>query len=184
MTFLLRVLASGALAGAASALVAAACSRIENRHAARSINAIAHIYDGGPPRRQDGERNRNTWIGLGLHLGASLWWAAFFEGFFGRAARRSVRNAVLAGSAMATTAYVVDYGVVSRRFRPGFEQFLSWRSMFAIYASIAAAFALSARLSRLEDHQVEDRQKGQEGRDTERSPEGVVAPIERRQRTP
>jgi hypothetical protein len=180
MTFLLRVLASGALAGAASALVAAACRRAENRHAARSINAIAHIYDGGPPRRSDGERNRNTWVGLGLHLGASLWWATFFEALFGRTARRSTRNAVLAGGAMATTAYVVDYGIVSRRFRPGFEHFLSWRSMFAIYASIAAAFALSARLSRLEDHQVEDRQEGEEGGDAERRPEGVITPVERR----
>jgi hypothetical protein len=141
-----RILASGLYAAAASAVAAAACSRMENRHAARSLNAIAHIYDGGEPPARDGPRGRNTAVGLALHTGASLWWALFFEALFGRRARRSTRDAVLGGSVISVAAYLVDYHVVSRRFQPGFEAHLSRASMFAVYASLAAGFAAAARL--------------------------------------
>lgn len=177
-----RIVASGIAAGALSAVVAAACSRIENRHAARAINAVAHIYDGGAPPRADGPARRNTWIGLGLHTGASVWWAAFFEGIFGRRARSSMAGALAGGATVAAAAYVVDYHVVSKRFQPGFERYLSGPSMFAVYASLALAFALSARSRRLRDHQVEDRHEGEERRDAERDPDRVITPETRRQR--
>jgi hypothetical protein len=148
----------------------------------RPLNAIAHIYDGGPPRKGNGPAHRNTLVGLALHGGASVWWAAFFEGLFGRAAERSSAKAAAGGATIAAFAYVVDYGVVGRRFRPGFEKFLSGPSMFAVYASLAAAFALSARLRGLRDHQVEDRDEGEERRDAQAGPEPVVAPEPLRQR--
>jgi hypothetical protein len=176
-----RVLAGGAAAAIASALVAAACSRAENRHAARPLNAVAHIYDGGAPRKEDGPGRRNTLIGLALHAGASVWWAAFYEALFGRAARRSPSEAVAGGATIAAAAYVVDYHVVGERFRPGFERFLSGRSLFAVYAALAAGLALSAQLSRLRDHQVEDHDERQERRNAKRRPQAVVAPEERRQ---
>ena len=49
---------------------------------------------------------------------------------------------------VAAIAYVVDYYVVHRRFRPGFEAYLSPRAMFAVYAALAAGFALSSRQRR------------------------------------
>jgi hypothetical protein len=141
-----RAIFSGLCAAAASAGAAAACSLFENRHAARPLNAIAHIYDGGEPPARDGPRRRNTAIGLALHTGASLWWALFFEAIFGRQARRSTRDALLGGSVIAAAAYAVDYHVVGRRFQPGFEAHLSRGSMLAIYAALAAGFAAAARL--------------------------------------
>jgi hypothetical protein len=164
LSFLARTLASGAAAAVASAAVAALCSRVENRHAARPLNAVAHIYDGGAPPERDGPGHRNTFIGLALHAGASMWWAAFFEGLWGRLARRSTPSALLGGAAIAASAYV------------RFERFLSARSMFAVYAALAAGLALGSRLGRLGDHQVEDRDERDERRHAEARPEDVIAP--------
>ncbi len=177
-----RVLLSGAFAAAASAAAAALCSRVENRHAERPLNAIAHIYDGGAPPARDGRNRRNTFVGLGLHTGASLWWAAFFEGLFGRRARRGTRQALLGGATVAAMAYVVDYHIVGRRFRPGFEAHLSRRSLLAIYAALAAGFAAAARSSRLHHHEIEDGDERGERRPAEPRPGGAVAPEQRRQR--
>lgn len=155
---------------------------MENGHAARPMNAVAHIADGGPPPAHDGPFHRNTALGFATHLGASVWWAAFFEGLFGPSARSSSRDALAGAASVAATAYVVDYHVVSKRFRPGFERYLSSSGMLAVYASLAAAFALSARLRRLDHHQVEDGDKRDESRPAERRPDGVVPPEQRRQR--
>jgi hypothetical protein len=57
---------SGTLASVTSALAALACSRLENRHGARSMNAVAHIYDGGAPPARDGSGGRNAWLGFGI----------------------------------------------------------------------------------------------------------------------
>ncbi|HWI35851.1 MAG TPA: hypothetical protein VNU64_05300 [Burkholderiales bacterium] len=142
-----RILASGAAVSAVSALTAFACSQRENGHGARPLNAIAHIYDGGDPPAHDGENRRNTALGLAIHTGACVFWAVLFESFLGRRARQNIGNAAAAGAATAATAYVVDYYVVHPRFRPGFERYLSSRSMFGVYAAIAAGFAVAALLT-------------------------------------
>ena len=139
------------------------------------MNAIAHIHDGGPPPAHD-RRGRNTAVGFAIHTAASLWWALFLEALPPR------HRAATAASALAALAYVVDYDVVHRRLRPGFEAHLSRASIFAVYASLAAAFALAARLNRrLDDHQEEDRDKRDERRPAERRPHAVIAPEARRQ---
>ena len=142
-----RILASGVVASAASAAAAFACSRRENGHAARPINAITHIYDGGPPVPHDGPNGRNTALGMAIHTGACIFWAVFFETLFGRKARQSVSQALTASAAISATAYAVDYHVVHRRFRPGIEAHLSKRSLVAVYAALAAGFAAAALLS-------------------------------------
>jgi hypothetical protein len=163
-----RIVLFGTLASVASALAAAACSRVENRHAARPINAVAHIYDGGRPPRGEGPGGRNIALGFGIHTLASVWWALFYDKL-----RRP--------AAVAALAYVVDYHVVHRRFRPGFEAHLSAASLFAVYAALAGGFALGSRLERwLDHHEEENAHKGDERRPAERRPPRVVAPEERR----
>ena len=131
-----RVVAAGLLGSAASAAAALIASRIENGHAARPLNAVTHIIDGGPPPAHDGERWRNTLLGFAIHTAASVWWAAFYEPV-------SKRRPVPAAAAVSAVAYVVDYYVVPPRFRPGFEEHLSAGSLFAVYAALAAGFALA-----------------------------------------
>jgi hypothetical protein len=140
-----RILLAGTAGAIASAVAAALASRLENRHAARPINAIAHIYDGGAPPAHDGQGSRNTALGFAIHTAASLWWATFYE--FALKLQSPPRK-LLTGSGIAAIAYVVDYYVVSTRFRPGFEEYLSPRGMFAVYAALAAGFALSSRNGR------------------------------------
>jgi hypothetical protein len=126
-------------------MAAALFSRAENGHAARPLNAIAHIYDGGEPPAHDGVGRRNTLLGAGIHTAASIWWAAFYEA--GLARQRRPRPAAMA-AAIAAIAYVVDYYVVNNRFRPGFEAYLSPRGLAAVYVALAAGYALSARRRR------------------------------------
>jgi hypothetical protein len=142
-----RILASGAAASAFSALAAFVCSRLENGHGARPLNAIAHIYDGGEPPSHDGRNGRNTALGLAIHTGACVFWSVLFEAMLGRRARRGARQAAHAGAPTAATAYVVDYHVVHERFRPGIEAHLSKRSMFGVYAALAVGFAAAALLT-------------------------------------
>jgi hypothetical protein len=141
------VVLSGAAASLGSAAAALACSHLENGHAARPMNAVTHIFDGGEPLPHNGTWSRNTALGFAIHTGASIFWATFFEGLLGRQARQGSGEALACGAAIAAAAYVVDYQVVGERFRPGFERYLSRRSMFAVYAALAAGFAVAALLT-------------------------------------
>jgi hypothetical protein len=69
-----------------------------------------------------------------------VWWAVFYE--LALAEQRRPRRLATA-SAISALAYLVDYFVVSKRLRPGFEAHLSARGMFAVYAALAAGFAFS-----------------------------------------
>jgi hypothetical protein len=149
MGLLWRTLVTGMAGSLASVAAAALCSRLENRHAARAINAVSHIYHGGPPPADEGRGGSNTAIGLSLHTGASIWWAAFHEAFSGPLEKRTPQRTLAAGAATAAMAYVVDYHVVHRRFRPGFEAYLSPASMVAVYAALALGFAtMSQKIAR------------------------------------
>jgi hypothetical protein len=120
------------------------------------MNAIAHIYDGGPPCAHDGANGRNTALGFSIHTAASIWWAVFQEAAL--ALQRRPRPLATA-SALAGLAYVVDYFVVAKRFRPGFEEYLSPPAMFAVYAALATGFAWSGRNRRAD---VRERQHERE----------------------
>lgn len=129
-------MATGIAGSVASAVAALACSHRENGHAARPMNAVTHILDGGVPPAHDGVGRRNTLLGFAIHSAASVFWAAVYE---------PLKRRPLGGAAGITAlAYVVDYYVVGPRFRPGFEAYLTGRSLFAVYAALAAGFAASA----------------------------------------
>jgi len=169
-SFFARVLSSGIAASLASAAAGVLCSRFENRHGARAMNAVAHIYDGGRPPAH-GRGGRNTALGFAIHTAASAWWALFFESL-------PTRHRNQAGAAaVAALAYIVDYHVVNRRLRPGFEAHLSQPSLIMTYAALAAGYAsCSALQRRLHHHQEENRDERDEGRPAERRPKRVIAP--------
>lgn len=123
-----------------------AASRVRNGDSTRPLNAISHIAYGGPPPAAKGRNGVNTLIGFGLHLGASLFWAAIHQTFLPKD-RSSIRRAIPAGAGIASLAYVVDYHVVCERFRPGFEAELSSRALFGVYACFGLGLALGEWLS-------------------------------------
>ena len=149
-----RVLVTGATAALASAFAALVCSRIERGRATPPLNAISHIAWGGGPPAEVGPKGINFATGVALHAGASLFWATPFELAFGRNARRSRAAAWLGSAIISAVAFVTDYYVVSRRFQPGYEAYLSRRGLFAVYAALAAGLALGARSTRLDDHRA------------------------------
>ena len=140
------------------------------------MHAVSHIAWGDPPHAHTGRKTHNLVIGTVTHHGASVFWAVFFEGLFGKRAERSTSAALAGGAAIATCAYITDYHVVADRFRPGFEQYLSDRSLFVVYAALALGLAGAARLRGLYYHQVEDDDKRDERRDAERRPDRVITP--------
>jgi hypothetical protein len=182
-SFLRRTLVTGTVAALFSAVTAIAAGRRTRGHPSAPLNAVSHIAWGGAPPAEPGPAGRNAGIGLALHWGAAVFWAAFFDTLFGRVARRSRRGAIAAGVAVSTAAYVTDYHVVSERFRPGYEAYLSPRGLAAVYAVLALGFALGARLVRLHHHEVGDCVERHEGGDTEDRPDRKVAAEARVERT-
>jgi hypothetical protein len=176
--FIANCLISGTAAGVLSHIASSLCSRMEQGQGQSELpmHAVSHIAWNDAPESHTGRTRHNFVIGSALHHGASIFWATFFEALFGRRAERSTSAALAGGATIAAAAYVTDYHVVSDRFKPGFEAYLSNRSIFWIYAALALGLAGGARLRGLYNHQVEDRDERDERRHAEGSPDPVVAP--------
>jgi len=174
--FIVNCIISGAAAGVLSHIAAAACSRKENARSGLAMEDVSHIAWGDDPR-SPGRRSHTNWVvGALLHHGASVFWATFFETFFGKNAERSTASAIVGGTTIAAGAYLTDYHVVSDRFKPGFEAHLSNTSLVLVYASLAAGLAAAARLRGLYRHQIENRNERNKRRNSQRGPDAVVTP--------
>ena len=110
------VVRTGLVAGVASTAAALLLSRVQSGRAAPAMNAVSHMADGGPPPADSGPRGRNFLLGSALHLGASLFWAAWFEPLAGQAARRRGSNA-WAGAAATALFVQSETGVRPHRRR-------------------------------------------------------------------
>jgi hypothetical protein len=134
--------ASGLWAATLSTLVIAACGRRDDGDGAGVVAApskwvlgdnAAYVRDPGPAQ---------TLLGHCVHTAATIFWAALFERW--RMAQRvpEAPGVVVRGAAVtAAAACLCDYNLTPRRFTPGFERRLSRRSLFWVYASIAAGLA-------------------------------------------
>ena len=141
-------LRAGALATVTSCLALAAVARGEGRSAAQPLNATSHWLHGdgdGAAQRREADL-RHTGIGLATRAAATLFWAAFFEGW--DTARPVTGKAKVVARALAVSALaaVVDYTITPKRFTPGWEYVLSKRAMGAVYVAMAAGFAGTALL--------------------------------------
>ena len=174
--FIVNCFISGAAGGLLSHLAAAAASRAERGRSALPMHAVSHIAYDDAPESHDGRRARDWWAGSALHHGASVFWATFFEAFFGKDAERRTASALVGGATIASAAYLTDYHIVSERFKPGFEAHISDRSLFLIYAALAVGLAAGARLRGLCRHQIENDDESDEGRNAERRPDAVKTP--------
>jgi hypothetical protein len=137
----MRALVSGALAAAAVTLVASLATRRATGSSAAALNATSHFLWGERAARQDRYSTKYTAIGFVANLGASVFWALFYEALRQRR-RRGAARALRDGALVSGLAYVVDYHVVPKRLTPGFELRLSRAALSAVYAALALGLSL------------------------------------------
>jgi hypothetical protein len=138
---------TGTAASLASTAALAVCGVAEIDRPFAPTNAVSHWYWGDRATRKDRFSIRHTVLGYLTHNAASILWAVWYEKLFG--ARRAGQQPVAAlgdAAAIAALAYFVDYRLTPRRLMPGFEQRLSRRSLFAVYACFGAGLALGGAL--------------------------------------
>jgi hypothetical protein len=145
--FIRNGLVIGAVSSLTSTLAVLAGGKRTVGKAAPPMNAVSHIAWGGRPPANPGRGAINMWTGAALHTGACIFWSSIFDLVFRRRRPRSSKQLALGAVQTAALAYVTDYYVVSKRFRPGYEAYLSPASMFAVYAALAAGIALGAALT-------------------------------------
>jgi hypothetical protein len=146
--------------------VAAAASlagkREEGSYAA-PLNATSHIVWGDDAASKDAPSLKYTLTGFLLNHASAIFWALFYEKLLGMdetrrdrvrpknwgkvpadglAERAPFAQPLLDAAVVTAGAYITDYYLVPKRFTPGFEKRLSAKSMFAVYAALAAGLAI------------------------------------------
>lgn len=144
-----RATRSGAIAAATTSACVAWAGARDSGNAIAPINATSHIAWGPSAATVGSVDARHTLVGAALNVGACIFWATFYEKWFGRAAARgAVGTALLGGAVVAAAAYVTDYHVVPRRLTPGWEYRVSRRSLGTVYAVLALSLPLWGLLRR------------------------------------
>lgn len=142
MTRVTGALIDGAVAGAATALTAALCARLEGRPALQPVNAVSHSVWGDEAAEHGEPSLKYTLTGLAVNTLGALFWASIYGAITGRPmARTSIARSIGNALALSGAAYVTDYHLVPRRFTPGFEKPLSPASLLAVFGSLAAGLA-------------------------------------------
>jgi hypothetical protein len=142
-------LVGGTLAGLMSAAVLLVAAKRDAGSAVAAVNAESHWLWGDEALNADSPTLRHTLTGIVTHQLSTVFWAtlhALARG--GRKPAKRVPRAVLGGIATSAAAAAIDYTLVPRRLRPGFEHRLSTGSMVAVFAAIAGGMAIGTLLAR------------------------------------
>ena len=106
-------------------------------------NAISHWIWGDRAARRDAPSARYTLVGYLTHYAASIFWALFYERWFGKAKDRGdVATALAGGAAISGLACFVDYRLTPRRLQPGYEMRLSKPSLAIVYVGFGIGLAI------------------------------------------
>jgi hypothetical protein len=142
-------LMSGTLAGLMSAAVLLATGKRDSGSALAAVNAESHWLWGDESLREDRPTLRHTLTGIVTHQLSTVFWATLHALVRGeRKTANRVPQAVLGGIATSAAAAAIDYTLVPRRLRPGFEHRLSTGSMVGVFAAIAGGIAIGTLLLR------------------------------------
>lgn len=140
---------SGSAASALSTAVLAQCGRRETGRHAAPTNATSHWIWGDRATVQDRASLRYTATGYAIHHLASVFWATFFERWFGDACdRRELPRAAVGSAGVAALACFVDFRLTPHRLTPGYEKRLSRTSLFAVYSAFAVGLAVTCAMRR------------------------------------
>ncbi|HEY0205824.1 MAG TPA: hypothetical protein VGC15_16900 [Acetobacteraceae bacterium] len=159
-SFLLRAFVSGAAAAAASTAALALLARAEGQGALQPLNSTSHWLNGEQAASFKGADIAHTLTGAATHFAACVFWAALFEWRTGARGRLAPLPLLRDAVAVSAFAAVVDYTVTPKRFTPGWEFVLSYRSMAVVYAAMAAGLAGAALASQPRTQQQAGRHPG------------------------
>lgn len=130
-------LRAGTIAAAATAGALLSLGRAHGA-ALRPLNSVAHIVVGSRAYYMEGVNWLVTPLAVAVHLASILLWGALFSRF--TLALRGPRLYV-AAFAFAAATWVIDYGVVPDRLRPGFESGLSGVEIGLVYVVLGVSLA-------------------------------------------
>ena len=139
-----RAAVSGSVASVLSIAAATLLARPRTGSAASAANAPSQWLWGESARHRHDVTLRHTLTGYAIHHASSIFWAAAHEAAVDHFRIRPSRAAPLVTAA----ALVVDYGVVPKRLRPGFEGHLGRGGLVTVYAAFAVGLAVGSRLTR------------------------------------
>jgi hypothetical protein len=135
-------LASGSAANVSSLIALIVAGKLESDNGVAPTNAISHWVWGDSATREDDPSIRHTLVGYGIHHAASIFWAVFYEKWFGQDDDKSESQALVEQAAMAALACFVDYQLTPKRLTPGFEKRLSKKSLFFVYTAFGLGLGL------------------------------------------
>lgn len=163
-------LLSGSMAAVASTAALAVAGRRETGSAFAPTNATSRWLHGDRAALHDAPSVRHTLVGYVIHHAASLFWATFFERWFGdRRDARDVPATLAGGATVAALACFVDYRLTPRRLQPGYELRLSRPALAVVYGAFAAGLAASMLAARRRAVTARARSSAARGRTTSRA---------------
>lgn len=148
MAYLRTALFSGTGAALAAVTAITLLSRIEGKGAARPLNATSHVLWGPKEATRDDIDLRHTGTGLGINVGSAFFWGAIFALAAPRPASTPRRSLVARAFGTTLLAALVDYAVVPKRLRPGWELALRARSVAAALAAMGTGLAAGGLIAR------------------------------------
>lgn len=139
---------SGSMSSIATTVLLNLCGKHEIGTPYAPVNAISHWIWGDCAVDRDGPSARHTLAGYAIHHASATLWAIVYERWFGDAVeKRSIVSAVAGGATVAALSCLVDYRVVPRRLRPGYEMRLSTRSLILLYGLVGVMLPLRGLIS-------------------------------------
>ncbi len=141
---------SGTGAALAALTAVALLSRLEGHSAARPINATSHVLWGPHDALADKTDVAHTLPGLLVNVGAAFFWGAVFALSTPPASKMTSKGIIGRAFGTSLLAAVVDYGLVPRRLRPGWELALRGRRVALALAAMGAGLAAGGLTARRE----------------------------------
>lgn len=142
---------SGAGAALASLAAIALLSRLEGRSAARPINATSHVLWGDEDAPREEIDVAHTLPGLLINIGSAFFWGTVFAYVSPPPARQTAAGMITRAFGTSLFAAVLDYGLVPRRLRPGWELALRARSVALALAAMGAGLGAGGLAARRGD---------------------------------
>jgi hypothetical protein len=143
-----RTVITGSIASVVSAAVLAGLAKAERRNAVQPINATSHWLHGNKAWDTRSVDVAHTATGYATHHAATMFWAALFEAAQSRATVARPGKLLQDAALVSLLAAIVDYGLVPRRFTPGWEGPLPIRSVAGGFLGMALGLALGGLASR------------------------------------